>query len=150
MPGIMITLPTTPTATSVLVDARDADSPLLLEVTQAYLRYWHVQCQAYLDRNPSLLPEVIGPPELARAEGYIAQLNAEGRALKCDVEHHIIILQITEATALIYDEYLNRSLNVDPVTKQPLPSSDPPMVLRIFHSMQKSDSVWRVVERVRQ
>jgi hypothetical protein len=124
----------------------DLLSPLQKEVADAYLRYWAVRTQAFYDLDPARLREVLAGAELARDEEDIRKLREQGRAADLDVELNFRILSATPAEATVYDEYLNRSVHLDAVTKQVLPTKDPPTVLKVSFEMKKIDGAWKVVD----
>lgn len=140
-----------PASTAALPSsAHVANSPLEKEIVAAYLHYWDVLTQAYLNLDPSVLPQVLGNPKLGREQAEIAQYKADGHAAKLIVDHHIALVQVSADHAVVYDEYLNRSVFVDPTTKRELPtSSAPPHVEKHSYDMQKINGVWKVVDGAR-
>jgi hypothetical protein len=130
-------------------NATDLLSPLHREIIDAYLRYWDVRSHAYYDLDTSRLSEVMAGDELARAEQSIRELKAQGRAGKWDVEHNFRILKAAPDEAVIYDEYVNNSVFVDAVTKQEIPTSEPPMLRKISFEMKKIDGRWKVIDGTR-
>jgi len=126
-----------------------ATSPLEREIEAAYLHYWDVLAQAYLDTDTSHLSEVMSDPELSRQEKEIQDLKSQGRAAKLVAEHRIAFAKVSPESAVIYDEYLNRSVFVDPTTKQERPTSAPPETEKISFEMRKIDGTWRVVDGTR-
>lgn len=135
MPGLTPTLP---------VGLRLADSPLEREVEAAYLRYWDIRTQAFLNLDSSRLGEVMAGDELARAETYIQDLRSQGRAAKMDVEHRIALPKVTSDEAVVYDEYLNKSVFVDPVTKQELKTDAPVETVKVSFYLSRIDGQWKV------
>ena len=135
MPGAMTTLPG---------GLRLADSPLEREVQAAYLRYWDVRTQAFLNLDSSRLSEVMAGDELTRAEKYIQDLRSQGRAAKMDVEHRIALPKVTPDEAIVYDEYLNKSVFVDPVTKQELKTGAPVETVKVSFYLSRIDGQWKV------
>jgi len=128
---------------------RVANSSLEREIEEAYLRYWDVLTQAYLNLDTSHLSEVMSGAELARQEQQIRDLQAQGRAAKLEVQHRIAFVQVSPDHAVIYDEYLNRSIFVDPVTKQELPTKEPPATEKISFEMRRINGSWKVVDGAR-
>ena len=128
---------------------RVATSPLEQEIEAAYLHYWDVLAQAYLDTDTSHLGEVMSDPELSRQDKEIQDLKSQGRAAKLVAEHRIAFAKVSPESAVIYDEYLNRSVFVDPTTKQERPTSAPPETEKISFEMRKIDGTWRVVDGTR-
>jgi hypothetical protein len=128
---------------------RVASSPLEREIEAAYLRYWDVLRQAYLNLDGSKLSEVSAGAELARQEQEIRDLKAQGRAAKLDIEHRLTFVEVSSERAILYDEYQNGSVFVDPATKQELPTKQPPETERISFEMRRVDGTWRVVDGAR-
>jgi hypothetical protein len=120
--------------------------PLALEIEQAYLHYWDVRSQAFFNLDPTHLPEVMAGAELSRELQQMKDMQAQGRAGKVDVEHHILLGKVTPTSAVVYDEYLNRSVFVDASTKQVIPTSSPPITEKVSYEMQKIDGTWKVVD----
>ncbi len=123
-----------------------ANSPLEREIEDAYLHYWDVRAQAYLNLDTSHLGEIMAGAELVRAENQIRQLKAQDRAGKVDVGHHFALVKVLPAEAEVYDDYLNRSVFLNPVTKQEIPTEEPPSVEKVSFVMKKSDGIWKVVD----
>lgn len=140
MPGITPTLPG---------GLRLADSPLEREVQAAYLRYWDVLTEANLSLDTSRLPEVTAGRELAQAQQQVEELKGKGKAAKVDVEHRIALAKVTPDEAVVADEYLNKSVYVDPVTKAEFKTTAPPTVEKLSFTLRKIDGQWKVVEAVR-
>ncbi|MGE0544371.1 MAG: hypothetical protein AB7R89_29775 [Dehalococcoidia bacterium] len=137
-----------PTATAAAVPSsvRVARSPLEREIEDAYFHYWDVLAQAYLNLDPSGLADVTSGAELTRQEQQVRDLRAQGKAAKLIADHHLIFVEVSVDRAVIYDEYLNRSIFVDPVTKQELPTRDPPETEKISFQMRKINGVWKIVD----
>ena len=123
-----------------------ASSPLEQEIEAAYLHYWQVRSEALLNLDTSHLSEVMAGPELARDDKQIQDLKAQGKAVKVDIEHHIAFLHVSPDAAEIYDEYLNRSVYVDPTTKQAIPTNSPPLTAKVSYQMQKVNGTWKVID----
>jgi hypothetical protein len=149
--------PTSATSSRVLTPMSTASArvtleqlpPLHREIAEAYLRYWDVLTQAHFDVDASRLGEVLAGVELERTENDIRRLRAEGRASRLEVELHFRILQATPNDAVVADQYVNRSVYVDAVTKQEIPTKEPPSVTKIDVQMRKLDGVWKVVDVAR-
>ena len=138
-----------PTAVETVGGLRVANSPLEREIETAYLHYWDVLAQAYLDADITNLPEVMSGAELGRQEQQIQDLKAQGKAAKLVAEHRIAFAKVTPDDAIVYDEYLNRSVFVDPITKQEHPTSAPPETEKISFEMRKIGDTWKVVDGTR-
>lgn len=128
---------------------RIASSPLEKEVEDAYLHYWDVLRQAYLNVDGSRLSEVMADAELRRQEEMIADLQSKGRAAKIEVDHRIAFANVSAERAVVYDEYLNRSVFLDAATKRELPTKEQPETEKISFEMRKIDVTWKVVDATR-
>lgn len=128
---------------------RIGNSPLEREIEAAYLRYWDVLAQAYFDLDGSHLTEVMAGEELRQTQEQIQQLKSQGRAAKVDVVHQMAFVKVAPESAQLYDQYLNRSVFLDTVTKEELKTSQPPTKEKLLFSMEKRDGQWKVVEGVR-
>ena len=141
--------PVASTAPSAVASAspslRVATDPLSLEIEQAYLHYWDVRTQAYLNLDTSHLGEVMAGAELTRETQNIKDWQAQGRAGKLDVDHHILLAALAPDRAVVYDEYLNRSTFLDAASKKELPTSSPPVTEKISYDLQKIDGTWKVI-----
>lgn len=124
-------------------------TPLQKEVIDAYLRYWVVRIRAYYDLDTSHLGEVMAEAELAREEEGVRELRAEGRGADIDIEHNFRVVKANDNDAVVYDEYVNHSVFIDAVTKQVIPTKEPPGVLKISFQMRKIDGTWKVVDGAR-
>ena len=122
-----------------------ATDPLTLEIEQAYLHYWDVRTQAYLNLDTSHLHEVMAGAELDRMTQQITDLKAKGRAVKVDVDHHYLLTSTAPDRAVVYDEYLNRSLYLDATSKQVIPTSNAPGTEKVSYDLQKIDGAWKVI-----
>ncbi len=140
---------TAPTAKQGTGGLRVATSPLEGEIEAAYLHYWDVLALAYLETDSSHLAEAMSDLELSRQMQEIGDLKSQGRAAKLVVEHHIALVKVSPDSAIVYDEYLNHSVFVDPTTKQERPTSAPPETEKISFEMRKIDGSWKVVDGTR-
>ncbi|SRR5581483_5106533 len=136
----------TSVAASPAPSFRVASSPLEREIEQAYLHYWDVRAAAYLNLDTSHLAEVMAGAELERMSQQIKDLQAKGRAVKVDIDHRYLFASESPDKAVIYDEYLNRSLFVDVATNQVLPTSSPAVTEKISYELQKIDGSWKVID----
>lgn len=129
--------------------SRPTDSPLAREVAAAYIRAWEVWAEACLTLDPAALKGVFAPPELDRAHAYVRQLGASGRLMRLDAAHRVTVLAIDGDTALLLDELTDRSLYLDPATRQPLALGAQPTPIgteRVRCRLQRTESGWRVAE----
>lgn len=118
-------------------------------VEQAYLRYWDVYREALLQLDTSRLSEVSARDELREIEEEIEEFRQRGRAVRATVTHHYLVFDVTELEAKVYDEIMDRSFTVDPVTKEPTRGPDSGSVVKDTFFFEKIDGVWKVIKSVR-
>lgn len=136
-------------ATSSPASLPVANSPLEREIEAAYLRFWEVRSEAFLNQDTTRLSEVMSGAELARTEQQIDELKAQGRAARIVVEHRIAFLEVGETEARLYDEYLNKSYLVDPQSEQAIQTPGPGGTAKVSYELQKIEGAWRVVDGMR-
>lgn len=120
------------------------------QVIESYLAYWDRYAAAVLDLNADLVAELAGPEELARVQGEVEMLRAQGVALRVVIEHNPIVVESSETTAVVYDEMTNNSFYVDPVTKEPPEAEGTGELLKDTFFLEKVDGQWTVTRSVRQ
>ncbi len=148
-PAVAVVRPTDGITPTLPAGLRLADSPLEREIEAAYLHYWQVRTDAFLNLDMSHLSEVMVGDELARSEKYIQDLRSQGRAAKMDVEHRTALAKVTPDEAIVYDEYLNKSVFVDPLTKAEMTTSGPVETVKVSFTMRKIDGQWKVTGGIR-
>src|SRR6266542_5709941 len=119
-------------------------------VEQAYLRYWDVYAAALLDLDDTRLGEVASADELRRIQDEIAGYRRAGYAVRVQVTHNYVIVDITTNDARLADEIVDRSFRVDPVTKNPPQGSDEGESIRDLFVLQRIDGIWKIVKSVRE
>jgi hypothetical protein len=87
--------------------------------------------------------------ELSRARQLIDQLHSENHALKTDVVHNYEVTSVESDVATITDNFVNRSYEIDVVTKQPTGSPSPATTEPLSYRMQIVNGVWKVVRAVK-
>jgi hypothetical protein len=127
----------------------DIDAALLEEVEAAYSKFWDVRTEAALNLDISRLPEVMAGPALEREQQQISDLQARGVAAVIEGDHEVGLLSLTQDEAELYDEYVNRSYLIDPVTRQPVGAPEPEETVKVSFRLQKLDGVWKVVDSER-
>jgi hypothetical protein len=120
------------------------------EVVTAYLHYWDAYSQALLDLNPALVEGVAAGEELQRIQEEIDGLRSQGLALRVDVSHNFVLLDVTSDSATLYDEITNNSFYVDAETKEPAQGSGSGEILKDTFYFQKIGGDWKVVRSTRQ
>jgi hypothetical protein len=141
--------PTPPPALLTMLPTMERLTPLQKEVVEAYLRYWDVLARAQYDLDTSLLGEVLADVELTRSAEDVRRLRAAGHAAHVEVEHNFGLRRVTPDEATVYDEYVNRSILLDAVTKQPVSTKEPPPnVVKMSFEMKRIEGVWKIVDTV--
>jgi hypothetical protein len=142
------TVPPTPELSSQATSAPAIDPALQAEVLDAYSRYWQIEAEALLNLDSSNLDQVMYGQELLATEAYIEQLRGQAKAGRTDVEHSIQLIEATPDEAEILDRLIDRSVFVDPTTKEPLPpeqqASKPQAEVPTTYYLRKIDGIWKV------
>jgi hypothetical protein len=144
-------------ATPAVASAATAETPkplptveptLAAEVSSAYERYWQVRSEALLDLDKTHLSEAMSGDHLASTSQLIDELSGENRAIQTNVDHDYEVIQASEESAEVYDDYLSSSYYVDPRSGKELtdPATDE---LRVLYQLIHTDGVWKVVDSVR-
>ncbi|MPZ16150.1 MAG: hypothetical protein GEU73_17330 [Chloroflexi bacterium] len=142
---------TSPAAAGTSNPANGSSSPLSLEqeIEEAYLRYWDVYSEALLNLDTSRIPEVAADDELRRIEEEVGGLRNRNEAARINVTHDYEILDITSTGGTVYDEALNQSYTVDPVTKTSPEGTNRSEILRDLYFFEKRDHMWKIVKSYR-
>jgi hypothetical protein len=92
--------------------------------------------------------EAMGGEHLNSTARLIDELRDENRAIRTDVDHDYHVVQASQRSAQVLDDYLTNSFYVDAVTQQSLsaPASDE---LKVLYKMFEFDDGWKVVDSVR-
>jgi hypothetical protein len=124
-------------------------------VLDAYLNYFQVSGQALYNLDPAPLSAVAADRELQGLTDSIEQDRRQGRALKTNVKHNVLVVRVEGDDAELVDTYDDSSIWVDPSTKQPLPGEVAPAtpdvapVVSIKYQLHRFDGLWKVVSGTR-
>jgi hypothetical protein len=129
--------------------AIEIDPALLEEVEAAYSKFWDIRTEAALNLDITRLSEVMAGPALEREQQQIHDLQARGVAAVIGGDHEVGLLSLTQDEAELYDEYVNRSYLVDPVTREPVGAPEPDETIKVSFRLQRIDGVWKVVDSER-
>ena len=111
-------------------------------VEAAYLAYWDAYALAALWLDASLMEGFASGEELRRIRDEIAFLRESGVALRVVVEHDLLVVVTSPASAVVVDQVTNRSFYVDPVSKQPPRAEGGGEELRDTVFMEKEGERW--------
>ncbi len=130
---------------------RVATSPLEQEIEVAYQNYLRVYSEAVLNLDANHLSEVLAGQALQLVTDEVNGLKARGRPVKIVEDDRVVALgRVTETSATVVDEYVSRSVYIDPGTMQPLPRTGPPSRVRQSYELRKLNGVWKVVDGTRE
>jgi|GEM_PF-6215117 len=142
--------PTTTTATTAAPTSTPTATPtatpsLEEEVSAAYLAYWDAYAEALLQLDVSLVQDAAVGEELERIASEIADLESDGVALRVVVEHDFTLVSPGTESAVVVDEYVDKSFYVDPTTKDPRTADVPGVVTRDSFEMVRTETgTWAV------
>ena len=140
-----------PTPIETVGGLRVANSPLEREIEAAYENYLRVYREAVLNLDTSHLNEVLAGQALQSVTDEVDGIIAGGRPVKIIEDQRLVSLgRVTETRATVVDEYVSRSVYVDPSTKQPLPRTGPPTRVRQSYELRKISGVWKIVDGTRE
>lgn len=151
--AVTLATPRATVAPSPTAIATASPTPVLSprqQVVQAYHRYWQAYSRALYTLNTSHMDTVAVDAELRRVAVEVAGFRQRGYAVHVRVTHHALIVSIKGNTATIYDDVLNRSYAVDPVTKKPGRGSSQADREKNIYFLRKIQGVWKVTEVLRQ
>ncbi len=148
----------TPAATTPVVTGTVAARPTEVPVRSvqdvvgdAYLAYWDAYSRAVLDRDETHVGDAMTGPILERTRAEIADLRQRGQAVRIDVDHRFVVVEVNEqaGTATVVDEYTNRSYLVDPATKQPVGTTPAGSRVADTYFLIRTDERWKVRDGIR-
>lgn len=144
-PQVVIVASVSPTPVETALPT--VEPALAQEVGQAYDHYWDVRADALLHLDKSHLTEAMDGDHLASTLHLIDELLSENRAIQTNVDHDSHVVQASNDSAQVFDDYLSGSFYVDPKTLSPLtqPASDE---LRVLYQLRRVDGVWKVVDSI--
>ena len=130
----------TPTPTPTPAPAPSVEE----RVEAAYLAYWEAYALAALWLDASLMEGFASGEELSRIREEIASLRESGVALRVVVEHDLLVVVTSPASAVVVDQVTNGSFYVDPVSKQPPRAEGGGEVLRDTVFLERAGERWIV------
>lgn len=113
------------------------------EVERAYLRYWEVLADATESLDDSNLDSAMTGEALQLTRNLIQEQKAKNEPLRTQVEHNYRITIVNDANASVDDTFTDRTVRLDPQTRQP---TGPPanQVIRNSYTMKKESGIWKV------
>jgi hypothetical protein len=119
------------------------------QIETAYTQYWDARAQAASTLDPKPLDDVAMGDELLALRHDVAQLRADGRAIKVEVQHQFTVLRVDGDQAQVLDRLRDFSIYVDPTSRQPLPGEVRPDEanaprLTSLYFLRNADGTWKV------
>lgn len=120
------------------------------QIAQAYHRYWQDYSRALYTLDATRMSAVAAGGELTRVQAEVAGFRQENRAVHVRVTHHELLVKVTGDRAQVYDEEIDRSFLIDPVTKQPPDAPNKGHLEKDIYFLQRIDGTWKVTGSLRQ
>jgi hypothetical protein len=114
------------------------------------MAYWEAYSLALLNLDVAHMERVAAGEELRRISDEIDMLRSQGVALRVVVTHKPLIVEMTDSSAVIFDEVVNNSFYVDPVTKDPPIASGSGEIVRDNFYLERVNGAWKVLRSTRQ
>lgn len=115
------------------------------QVEGAYLRFWDAWAKANVELDASPLDDVMEGEALSQSTALIEEAKSKNEPLRVQVEHDYRITITGDSTASVDDNFVDRSVRLDPETLQPV---GPPAnkTIRNSYTLRKVEGRWKVAE----
>ncbi len=116
-------------------------------VLAALDRYWAVLTVAWKDLDTSHLNEVLVEPDLSQQKRIFAERRAQGRGIQVGADrqyHQVRDIQMNEA--VVYEEYLNRGIEIDLRTGAQVSEPTPKLLAAAYLFRRAAAGEWKVAE----
>jgi hypothetical protein len=135
--------PASPSASVTEPPTSTTTTSVEAEVEAAYLRSWEVYAKAMLELDESRLGEVFARRALDLRRTEVADLRRKGTPARMQVEHRIAAVSVRDDAAYVTDNYVNHSVVLDPISKEPA-EPDPNSSESRTYTLERIDGAWRV------
>lgn len=115
------------------------------QVERAYLGFWKAWGTANETLDPSVLEEAMTGEALDEARSLIEEARTKNEPVRIRVQHDYRIAIVNDATATVDDTFVDRSVRLDPKTKEPT-GTEANKSLRNSYTLKKVDGKWKVAE----
>jgi len=88
-------------------------------VLEAYRRFWEAYAIAVLELDPTQVETVAAGDRLRGIQEEIEDLRRRGLAIRVNVTHNPMVVEVSGERAVVYDEMVNNSFHVNAQTKEP-------------------------------
>lgn len=120
-------------------------------VLEAYRRFWEAYAIAVLNLDPTQVETVAAGDRLRGIQEEVEDLRRRGLAIRVNVTHNPIVVEVSGERAVVYDEMVNNSFHVNAQTKEPRVASGSGVLLKDTYYLQRVDGgAWKVVDGGRQ
>jgi len=116
-------------------------------VLAALDRYWAVLTPAWRNLDTSHLNEVLGEPDLSQQVAIFAARRADGKGLQVVVDRtYQQVRDIRVDQAVVYEEYLNRGVEIDLKTGEAVGEPSPKLLAASYLFRKSTSGQWKVAE----
>jgi len=116
-------------------------------VLAALDRYWAVLSAAWKDLDTSHLAEVLTEPRLSQVRQLFADQRAQGTTIEVTIDREYQqVRDIRSDEAVAYQEYLNRSSEIDLKTRAQSGDSTPKQAAAAYLFRKSNSGDWKVAE----
>jgi hypothetical protein len=120
-------------------------------VLEAYRRFWEAYAVAVLNLDPTQIEGVAAADRLQGIQEEIEDLRRRGLAIRVNVTHNPMVVEVRGDRAVVYDEMVNNSFYVNAQTKEPRVASGSGIMLKDTYYLQRmEDGSWKVIDGGRQ
>lgn len=116
-----------------------------VQVEKAYLRFWDAWAKANETLDPTVLDDAMTGEALAQARALVEEGRAKNEPIRIRVEHNYHIVITHESLATVEDSFLDRSVELEPETGQPV-GPEVNETIRNSYTLKKEGGTWKVAE----
>jgi len=124
------------------------DAGMAAQILDAYSHYWSVRVLATADpgRTDLDLGSVMSDVELTTAQKTLSEYQAQGKAYRTTVDHHVWITYAAPDQAQLTDQLTLTSEKLDLATKEPLPGAPIVEQQTTGFLLRNADGIWKVAD----
>ena len=137
------------TTSTLPLRSTSTTAPLSEQVEDAYLASWRAYERAVRNLDAGGLARAYAEDALETVVKEVQRRRREGAPVRVDVEHSVTVQVLASGTdALVRDQYVTRSVRLDPQTGEPAEPVSPETV-RETYQMKLLGDRWKVTAIVR-
>lgn len=124
------------------------DAGMAAQILDAYSHYWSVRVLATADpeRTDLDLGSVMSDVELTTAQKTLSEYQAQGKAYRTTVDHHVWITYAAPDQAQLTDQLTLTSEKLDLATKEPMPGAPIVEQQTTGFLLRNADGIWKVAD----